>query len=59
MNAEEDEASSDLIIRGLPASVRKILAARAKARGMPLNDYLIELLTLYAEMPEAAEVAAS
>ena len=59
MNTEEDEASSDLTIRGLPATVHRTLADRAEARRMSLNEYLIELLTLYAEMPETAEVAAS
>lgn len=51
----ENEITSNLTIRGLPSSVRKTLAARAKARRMSLNAYVIELLTLNAQTPTTAE----
>ena len=54
----ENEITSNLTIRGLPASVRKTFAARAKARHMSLNAYLIEQLTLNAETPTMAEAIA-
>ena len=59
MDAEaEGEVSSNLTIRALPPRVRKILAARAKARHMSMNAYLIERLTLDADTPSMAEAIA-
>lgn len=56
MSAEaDDEVSSNLTIRALSTSVRRTLAARAKARRMSLNAYLIERLSLDAETPTMAE----
>lgn len=52
------EVSSNLTIRALPVGVRRTLAARAKARRMSLNAYLIERLTQDAEMPTMAEAIA-
>jgi hypothetical protein len=53
-----DEVSSNLTIRALPTSVRRKLAARAKARRMSLNAYLIEQLEQVAETPTMAEAIA-
>lgn len=54
----EDEITSNLTIRALPARVRKTLAARAKARHMSLNAYLIERLTADVDTPTMAEAIA-
>jgi plasmid stability protein len=43
------DATATLTIRGLSASVRTTLAARAKDRGMSLNAYVVERLTQSAE----------
>lgn len=59
MNAEtDDEVSSNLTIRALPMSVRRTLAARAKARRMSLNAFVVEQLALVAETPTMAEAIA-
>jgi plasmid stability protein len=49
------EVSSNLTIRGLPISVRRALAARAKARHMSLNAFVVEVLTREAQTPTMAE----
>lgn len=49
--SEEEEITSNLTIRALPARVRKTLAARAKARRQSLNSYVVERLTLDADTP--------
>jgi hypothetical protein len=46
-----EEITSNLTIRGIPARVRKILAARAKARHQSLNSYILERLSLDADTP--------
>lgn len=48
---DDDEITSNLTIRALPARVRKTLAARAKARHQSLNSYVVERLTLDADTP--------
>jgi antitoxin FitA len=59
MGSEEgDEVSSNLTIRGLPTSVRRTLAARAKARRMSLNALVVEVLTREAQTPTMAEAIA-
>jgi hypothetical protein len=57
-NASDREITSNLTIRALPANVRRTLAARAKARRMSLNAYLIERLTEDADTPTMAEAVA-
>ena len=54
----ESEVSSNLTIRAMPARVRAKLAARAKARRMSLNAYIIERLELDADTPTMAEAIA-
>jgi predicted HicB family RNase H-like nuclease len=51
----EDDVPTNLTIRGLPADVRRKLAARADARGISLNAYLVERLTLHVEMLRAQD----
>lgn len=51
----ENEISSNLTIRALPASVRRTLAARAKARRMSLNALAVEVLTREAQTPTMVE----
>jgi len=53
-----DEATSNLTLRGIPARVRAMLAARAKARHQSLNAYLIDVLTREADTPTMSEVLA-
>jgi len=55
---QEDEVTSNLTIRALPARVRKTLAARAKARRQSLNSYVVEELTQLADTPTMAEAIA-
>lgn len=56
MRAEADmEVTSNLTIRALPARVREVLAARAKARRMCLNSYVIEVLSRDAQTPTMEE----
>jgi post-segregation antitoxin (ccd killing protein) len=56
MNAEaQEELSSNLTIRALPASVRRTLAARAKARRISLNALAVEVLTREARTPTMEE----
>jgi len=60
MDADSDkDITSNLTLRGIPASVRRTLAARAKARRMSLNSYVIERLTQDAEAPTMAEAIAT
>lgn len=47
-----------LQIRGVPEPVRRTLKARAAARGVSLNAYLLELLSREAERPAVEEVLA-
>ncbi|HEV3173582.1 MAG TPA: Arc family DNA-binding protein [Actinocrinis sp.] len=56
--ADEEEITSNLTIRGIPAKVRKTLAARAKDHHQSLNSYIVERLTLDAETPTMAEAIA-
>ncbi len=51
----ENELSSNLTIRALPTSVRRTLAARAKARRMSLNALAVEVLTREAQTPTMTE----
>jgi len=53
-----DEATSNLTLRGIPARVRAMLAARAKARHQSLNAYLIDVLTREADTATMSEVLA-
>ena len=53
--SEDDEVTSNLTIRALPARVRKTLAVRAKARHQSLNSYVVERLTLDADTPTMAD----
>ena len=53
-----DEVTSNLTLRGIPARVRAMLAARAKARHQSLNAYLIDVLTREADTPTMSEVLA-
>jgi hypothetical protein len=55
----DEEVTSNLTIRALPAGVRRKLAARAKARRMSLNAYLVEELSQVAETPSMAEAIAN
>jgi plasmid stability protein len=54
----DEEVTSNLTIRALPAGVRRKLAARAKARRMSLNAYVVEELTQVADTPSMAEAIA-
>jgi plasmid stability protein len=47
-----------LQIRNVPDEVRRILKARAAARGESLNSYLLEVIECEASRPTAAEVFA-
>jgi post-segregation antitoxin (ccd killing protein) len=49
------EVSSNLTIRALPTSVRRTLAARAKARRISLNALAVEVLTREAQTPTMGE----
>lgn len=51
----ENEISSNLTIRALPTSVRRTLAARAKARRISLNAFAVEVLTREAQTPTMEE----
>ncbi|MDP9444446.1 MAG: hypothetical protein M3P83_08915 [Actinomycetota bacterium] len=45
-----------LQIRGVPEATRRVLKARAAARGQSLNAYLLDLLNEEVATPTAAEV---
>ena len=51
---DEECATCELTVRGLPVRVRETLAARATVRGQSLNAYLAELLALLAATPPLA-----
>jgi acyl-CoA hydrolase len=62
MNTEsnaDEEVTSNLTIRALPARVRRKLAERAKARRMSLNAYVVDELTQVADTPSMAEAIAA
>ncbi len=45
-------------IRNVPDEARQVLKARAAAKGVSLNDYLLRLIELETERPTMAEVLA-
>jgi plasmid stability protein len=45
-----------LQIRNVPEDARRVLKARAAARGQSLNSYLLELISQEAARPTVAEV---
>lgn len=51
----DDETACDFTLHGLPAKVRERLVIQAEARGMSLNSYIVEQLTLDAATPTVAE----
>lgn len=48
--------SSPLQVRGVSPEARRILKARAAARGQSLNSYLLELIAHEVDRPTVAEV---
>lgn len=58
MTTPDDDATSNLTLRAIPARVRAKLAARARARHQSLNAYLIDVLTREADIPTMSEVLA-
>ena len=50
--------ATPLQIRNVPEEQRRVLKARAAARGMSLNSYLLELVAREVERPSVEEVLA-